>query len=170
MKFGEDYDIVPAVFPQNVDGGAEGFRVSMTNYGGAAVVGFFGAAHSIGATNIGVTLEQHDDPVAGTTMVLPVVERYYWKGGDLLEADTPWETNTQAANEEWGEDSWDPIGVDLALMTLASVESEDLAEGFEWMSATIIDTTAGHDACLFYVLYDLKIQRDPVDLPITLAP
>lgn len=170
MKFGQDFDIVPAHIPADVDSEAGfgwGFRVRMTNYGGVDVVGFFGA--SPGGTNIGVTVEQFNDPVAGSSLALPVVDRYYWKGGTVLEADTPWDSATQEANEEWGEASWDSAGVDLKVMTFASVQSEDMDDGFEWMAAKI-DTTGGEtNAALFYILYGLQIQRDPVDLPITLG-
>lgn len=162
MKLGMHFDYVPAIFPQDVDGGVEGFLARMTNYGGMSIVGFFGAA---GGT-VRLRLREHNlfEPISQD---LPVVTRYYFKGGSTLEPDTPWSEATQDVAATWGDFEWGGAGNKVFFET--SVESEALSDGFEWLSADIDDPGGPTTACMFYSLYDLKIQRTPTKLPNTLS-
>lgn len=161
MKLGQDFDYVPAIFPQDVDGGVEGFRVRMTNFGGMSIVGFFGPG---GVPRL--RLREHDLSGSGTSQDLPIVTRYYFKGGpSAIEPDSEWEERNQEASATWGDDEW---GIGQVFFE-TSVESEQLSDGFEWLSADIDDPQTSTTACMFYSLYDLAIQRTPTKLPNTLA-
>lgn len=164
MKLGQDYDYVPAIFPQDNDGGIEGFRVHMSNYGGMSIVGFFGS--TFGSAQL--VVREHDAPSGGTSQDLQVVTRYYFKGGpSTILPQEPWEERNQEASATFGDIEWGGAGVKVFFET--SVQSEDLSDGFEWLSADTNDGLGTTTAAVFYSLYDLTIQRQPPKLPITVA-
>lgn len=158
MKFGQDFDIGFGIIPQDVaDGIREGARVRMTNYGTITFVFYLGQA----TTGAGITmvLWQHDAASGGTSDPLIAVTEYWTKTNLPLDGTEQWvEFLVDPPEGEIEDDEWNDTAEVIAVV---SVESEDLADGFEWISVATTSIGDSHLGCVVYLMGDLNIQAAP---------
>ncbi|MGH9252233.1 MAG: hypothetical protein ACRD0W_22360, partial [Acidimicrobiales bacterium] len=100
---------------------------------------------------------------AGTSQNLATITQYYTKSEAALDGDETWTKVTQSASQTITNADWDDA---LQVLAVIEVEAEELSDGFEWISLNIADPGAGtgQEGCVFYVMYDLAIQRAPENL------
>lgn len=157
---GRLFDIGSAIVPVDLAGGANtGHRIHMKNAGGVAIVGFLAAGTA--AENPVFDVQEHTAATAGTSADLDVVTTYYVKAEASLDGDETWTKATQAAASEVTDATWDDAN---QVIVVIEVQSEQLSDGYEWVSVNVADPGTAHIGAALYILYDLKIQRAPANL------
>lgn len=156
---GRAFDIVPGVVPvADTEAALTGLRVHMKNYGGVAVVGYFGAV-SAGTDVLTMDIQQADAATGGNTKDLDAVTSYYYKTEATLDADETWTRATQSAASEIALPSVNQV------LIVAEIDADDLdvANGYQWVFVLNADPGSGgtRPGCYFYVPYGLKVMRRP---------
>lgn len=156
---GRHFDIVPGVVPvADTEAALTGLRMNMKNYGGVAIVGYFGAV-SAGTDVITLDVQQSDAATGGNTKDLDAITQVYHKSEATLDADEQWTRVTQSAASE--------VALPSVNQTLIVVEVDaddlDVANGYRWVSVVQADPGSGgtRPGCYFYIPYGLKVQRRP---------
>ena len=159
-KLGQDFDIGTAVIPVDLaDGANTGHRLHMENYGGVAITAYIAVGTAAEAPTI--TLQEHTAATGGTSTNLVQIDKYHEKTELALDGDEAWSTSTQTAAATLTDATWDDAGQSLITF---EIEATALSDGYEWISVNIADTGTAHLGCVFYVMYDLKVQRAPANL------
>jgi hypothetical protein len=156
---GNVFDIVPGYTPiADAEVAATATRLHMKNYGGTAIVGYFGAV-SAGTDVITLDVQQADAATGGNTKDLDVVTQVYYKAEATLDGDETWTRATQSAASEVAFPSTNQI------LIVVEIDADDLdtANGYEWVFVLHADPGSGgtRPGCYFYVPYGLKVQRRP---------
>lgn len=160
---GQAFDVGHAITPVDLATGANtGARLHLKNYGGVAIVIYFGVGTA--AQPIIADVQEHTANTGGTSRDLDVVTEYFTKSELALDGDEAWVRVTQAAGSEVTNADWDDA---LQGLVVIQVDSDSLSDDCEWISVDIPDTgaTAGHIGAALYVMYDLRVQRAPANLP-----
>lgn len=162
---GADFDVCSAVVPvADLAAGAQtGHRLHLKNYGGVAVVCYFGAV-SAGTDTFVPDIQQHTAATAGTSGDLDVVTEWYIKSEATLDGDETWTRVTQSAASEISLTGATYAATQLILV--AQIDADDLTDGYEWVSVDMADPGTGgtRPGCIFYIPYGLKVQRAPQNL------
>lgn len=160
---GRDFDIVSAVVPvADTEVAVTGTRLHMRNYGGVAIVGYFGAV-SAGTDVITFDVQQADAATGGNTKDLDVVTQQFYKDEATLDGDEAWTRATQTAASEVALQ-----GINQHLVVVeVDADSLDVANGYQWVFVLHPDPGSGgtRAGCYFYIPYGLKQQRRPDLLP-----
>jgi hypothetical protein len=162
---GKDFDICSAVVPvADLAAGAQtGHRVHMRNYGGIAIVGYFGAV-SAGTDTFVPDIQEHNAATGGTTQDLDVVTEWFHKSEAALDGDETWTRVTQSAGSEISLTG--ATYAALQMILVAQVDASSLSDGFEWISVAMADPGTGGTRAggFLYIPYGLKVQRTPQNL------
>lgn len=164
---GRLFDVTPAIVPVDLAGGAQtGLRIHMRDYDGVAFV-YLAEAGAAGE-DVDLDVQEHDASTAGTSQDLDTVTRWHSKREVTLDGDEAWVLSTQAAGSEVD------LGADEGenqVIAVVEVQASELSDGFEWVSINSTDpgTTAGKLGAVLAVLYDLKVARAPVNMPVPLT-
>ena len=159
-KLGQDFDIGTGIIPVDLATGANtGHRLHMQNYGGVCFVGYIAVGTAAEAPTFDV--KEHDALTGGNSQDLDVVTRYYEKTELALDGDEAWAASTQAAASEVTDATWDDAGQSLVAF---EVEADQMSDGFDWISVDIASLSTAHIGCVFYIMYDLAVQRAPENL------
>jgi hypothetical protein len=157
---GKDFDIGVGIVPVNLGTAANtGKRLHMKNYGGVAVVACFNNGTAAEAPTI--VFQEHTAATSGTSRDLDVVTTYYKKEEAALDGDEAWTKVTQTAGDITNAD-WDDAN---QVLVVAQVDASSLSDDCEWISVNIADTGTAQVGGVIYVMYDLKVQRAPENLP-----
>jgi hypothetical protein len=157
---GRLFDVGSAIVPVDLAAGANtGHRLHLRNYGGVAIVGYLN--NGTAAENPTFDVQEHDAASAGNSQDLDVVATYYVKSEAALDGDETWSKVTQAAASEVTNASWDDA---LEVLVVIEVLSEQLSDGFEWISVNVADPGTAHVGAALYIMFDLKVQRAPESL------
>ena len=157
---GMDFDIGTAIVPIDLAAGANtGHRLHLKNYGGVAVVACFNNGTAAEAPTI--VFREANAATGGTIQDLDVVTTYYKKEEAALDGDEAWTKVTQTAGDITDAD-WDDAN---EVLLVAQVNASELSDDFEWISVNIADTGTAQVGAVFYVMYDLRVQRAPENLP-----
>lgn len=165
---GKDFDICHAVAPvADLAAGANaGARLHLRNYGGVAVVGYLAVA-SAGTDTFVLTLNEHDAASSGNSQVLAAITEFQIKAGasTTLAGTEQWVRTTQAAASTVSLTGATYTG--KALIVAFQVDSQQLSDGFEWISVSQADPGTGgtRAGAYFYLPYGLAVQRRPDLLP-----
>lgn len=141
----------------NTSDAATGHRIHLRNYDGVAFVLFKGAG-TAGADPV-VTVQEHTAATSGTSTDLAVITEFYKKEETALDGDEAWVLTSQAAaaTANMGATSAEQEGI-----YVIEVQSQQLSAGYEWVSFNIAATVANAQLVAgLYILYGLKIQREP---------
>lgn len=141
----------------NTSDAATGHRIHLRNYDGVAMVLYKGAG-TAGADPV-VTVQEHDAATSGNSATLVVIDEFYKKEETALDGDEVWVRTTQtlAGTANMGLTSAEQEGI-----YVIEVQSQSLSAGFEWVSFNIAATVANAQLVSgLYILYGLKIQREP---------
>ena len=160
---GKDFDIVPGVVPvADTEAALTGLRCHMKNYGGIAVVGFFGAV-SAGTDTFVMDIQQSDAATGGNTKDLDSVTQWFIKSETTLDADEQWTRVTQSAASEISMTGATYSATQVLVVAQIDADDLDVAGGYEWVSVVQADPGSGgtRAGCYFYVPYGLKVQRRP---------
>lgn len=156
---GRHFDIVPATIPTaDVEAAITATRVHMRNYGGVAVVGYFGAV-SAGTDVLTMDIQQADAATGGNVKDLDAVTQYYYKTEATLDGDEAWVRGTQSAASEIALPSTNQV----LIVAEIDVDALDIANGYEWIFVTHADPGSGgtRTGSYLYIPYGLKVQRRP---------
>lgn len=157
---GRLFDVGTGIVPVDLAAGANtGHRIHMKNAGGVAIIACFNNGTAAEAPTI--DLQEHDAATSGTSQDLDVIASYYKKEEAALDGDETWTKVTQTAASEVTNADWDDAN---EVLVVIEVQSEQLSDGFEWLSVNIADTGTAQVGTVLYVLYDLKVQRAPENL------
>lgn len=153
-------DIGSAIVPIDLAAGANtGHRLHMKNYGGVAIVAAFNNGTAAEAPTF--DLQEHDAATGGNSQDLDIVSTYYTKTEAALDGDEAWAKVTQVAASEVTDATWDDANEGVVVF---EVLSEQLSDGFEWVSVNVADVGTAQVGAVFYVMFDLKVQRAPENL------
>jgi hypothetical protein len=164
---GRLFDVTPAVIPVDLSGGAQtGLRIHMKNYDGVAFV-YLATAGTAGE-DVDLDVQEHTASTAGTSQDLDTVTTWYSKRETTLDGDEAWVKSTQTAASEVD------LGADegeAQVIAVVEVQASELSDGFEWVSINTTDSggTSGKLGCVLAILYDLKVQRAPANMPVPLT-
>lgn len=159
-------DIVPAILPLDLQTARDGDYVSLKNAQGVAVVVFKGAG-TAGDDPV-ISFQQAQD-VAGTgAKNLSVITTVHKKQGTLTAVGT-WTTVTQAAGASY---SADGTSAEEEAVYVFQIEADQLDAdgGFDCIRVRVADTgTNAQLGCALYLLYGLRHQVAPANLPNSIA-
>lgn len=162
-KLGAAFDIGPAIVPVDLSGGAAtGKRVQARNARNVNIVVYKGL--EAGTDDPVLTLNQWQASSGGSAAALNV-DHYWAKAAVSLLGTTTWSKVTMAS------------GRTVTLTSQAAnqgiyvieINTQDLTDGYDYISVDTAD--AGSTAqlgCVFYILSDLNVRRDPANLAATL--
>lgn len=165
LALGRLFDVCHGVIPTADTAVAlTGARVHMKNYGGIAIVAYFGAV-SAGTDTFVPDIQQADAKTGGSLIDLDVVTQWHIKFETTLDGDETWTTVTQAAGSEIS-----LTGATYAatqVLMVAEVTADQLSDGYEWVSVVQADPGSGgtRTGAMLYIPFDLKYQRAPANLP-----
>lgn len=162
---GFDFDIVPLIAPVNLNGGANtGKRVNMKNASKAAICVFAGVGTA--ASDLGLDVQQADDPVAGNIKDLDIVTTYFIKDELSLDGDETWAKITQAFASEIADVGAAGVSAEHEQLVVVEVRADQLDNnnGFHWLSVNIPAPGATKLGCAFMILTGLHSQRTPENL------
>lgn len=158
---GKDFDIGTAIVPIDLATGANtGHRLHLKNYGGVAIVGYLNNGTAAEAATFDV--QEHTAATGGTSRDLDVVTTYYTKSEAALDGDEAWVKVTQSAGSEVTNADWDDA---LEVLVVIQVDASQLSDDCEWISVNVADTGTAQVGAALYVMYGLKVQRAPENLP-----
>lgn len=171
---GRLFDVGTGWAPVDIDtaNAATGKRVSLQNARGITFLVFCGAG---GAEDLVLDVQQATAASGGTSNDMDSangatgITKWYIKAETLLDNDESWVAVTQSEASECT-----VVGATYgAMQKIISiyVGATQLADGFTHVSlnAAITTATSQLTACL-YLLHDLDVQRDPVNLGNLLSP
>jgi hypothetical protein len=160
---GRLFDVIPAVTPVDLDsaGTNTGARLHLQNYGGVAIVFYRG--QGVAAENPTLTVREHNANTGGTSADLEVVTHWFKKEAATLDGSETWEEVVESsATDDITDAEWDDGSESIAVI---QVEASQLSDDFEWISANVDDPGTGeHLGAVFYIAYDLAVQRAPDNL------
>lgn len=156
---GRVFDLSCGIAPVDLATSAvTGNKVSLKNCGGVTVVFFKEAGAASEATTL--TVRESKDAAGTGIQDLDVVTEYYLKSEATLDGDETWTRVTQAAGDIT------PAASDTQQILAFYIDADDLSDGYTHIQVNTADTTtAGQLGSVLYVLHDLKVQRDPANLP-----
>jgi hypothetical protein len=161
LGLGAGFDIGSVVVPIDFGAGAStGHRIHLENYGAVCFVGYLN--NGTAAENPTFTLQEHDAATAGTSQNLAVIDEYYKKEEAILDGDETWTRVAQAAAATVTDATWDDAN---EVVVAFEVRAEQLSDGFEWVSVNVDDPGIAHVGAVLAIMYDLKVQRAPQNLP-----
>jgi len=156
---GNAFDVVPGTIPTaDFEAAITATRVHMKNYGGVAIVGYYGAV-SAGADVLTFDVQQADAATGGNTKDCDCITQVFYKSEATLDGDEAWTRATQTAASE--------VALADTTQTLIVVEvdtdSLDVANGYQWVFVLHPDPGSGgtRTGAYFYIPYGLKVQRRP---------
>lgn len=159
QALGRVFDVGTCIVPIDLaTGNNTGHRLHLRNYGGVAVVACFNNGTAAQAPTI--VFREHTAASSGTSRDLDVVTVYHKKEEAALDGDETWTRVTQTAGDITNAD-WDDAN---EVLLVAEVEAEKLSDDCEWISVDIADTGTAQVGAVFYVMYDLAVQRAPANL------
>jgi hypothetical protein len=164
---GRLFDIGVVIPPVDLAGGAQtGGRIRLNNGEGVAFV--YVADAGTAGEDVDLDVQEHDAASAGTSQDLDVVTHFYSKRETTLDNDEAWvrSTDITAASEvDLGADEGE-----AQVIAVVEVSATSLSDGFEWVSVNTTDAgaTAGKLGTVIAIVYDLKVQRTPANLPVLL--
>lgn len=156
---GRAFDVGTCIVPIDLATGANtGHRLHLRNYGGVAVVACFNNGTAAQAPVI--VFREHTAATSGTSRDLDVVTVYHKKEEAALDGDETWTRVTQTAGDITNAD-WDDAN---EVLVVAEVEATQLSDDCEWISVDIADPGTAQVGAVFYIMYDLRVQRAPANL------
>jgi hypothetical protein len=148
-----------AVPTDAVAGAVTGNRIHLKDCGGVTfVVIATGASTDI----LDVDLQEHNAATGGTSQDLDIITKYYYQSETTLDGDETWTEGSQAAASEITN-----VGAaSQETLLVVEVRSEQLSDGFEWVSLNIPDLgTNGTKHCaILNIAHDLMVMRKPTNL------
>ena len=166
---GRLFDIGTGITPVDLDTGANtGYRIDMRNAAGIAFVIFC----DIGtvANDVACDLQEHTAYTGGTTQDLDIITSYHTKSELALDNDEPWLRATQTAASEVTDLGGLGTSAEFMQIFVVEVTSDQLSAGFTHLSMDIPQPGASKLGCCLYILWGLKTQRTPANLPNLLNP
>ena len=161
LGLGAGFDVGSVIVPIDLAAGANtGHRIHLENYGAVAFVGYLNNGTAAEAPTF--TLQEHNAASGGTSQNLAVIDKYYQKEEAALDGDETWTEVTQTAAATVTDADWDDAN---EVVVVFEVRAEQLSDGFEWVSVNIADTGTAHVGAVLAIMYDLKVQRAPQNLP-----
>jgi hypothetical protein len=142
-----------------------GGRIRLNNGEGVAFV--YVAEAGTAGEDVDLDVQEHSAASGGTPQDLDVVTLWYSKRETTLDNDESWVEHTQTAASEVD------LGADEGenqVIAVIEVAATSLSDGFEWVSVNTTDSgaTAGKLGTVIAIVYDLKVQRTPPNLPVLL--
>jgi hypothetical protein len=161
---GKTFDVAVVAAVQDLDAGnVTGNRVNLRHAGICSFV-LFADASSDGA-DLNCTVREHDAATSGTSQDLAVVTDWFKKDETTLDGDETWTRTSQTAAAAISAVAG---SAEVENLWVIEVRSEQLSDGFDWISLNIADvTTAAKYGGVLAILTDLKIQRAPERLAAT---
>lgn len=156
---GRTFDIVPGTIPTaDFEAAITATRVHMKNYGGVAIVGYYGAV-SAGTDVLTFDVQQADAATGGNTKDLDSITQVYHKSEATLDGDEVWTRVTQAAGSEVAL----PTTTQTLIVVEVDVDDLDVANGYQWVFVLHPDPGSGgtRTGAYFYIPYGLKVMRRP---------
>lgn len=113
-----------------------------------------------------LTLQEHDAYTGGNTASLAAIDKYWLKAEATLDGDETWTEYTQTAAATITDPGGATTSAQEQQILAFTVESTDLTEGYEWVSANVADVGGNAQlGCLLYIPHDLDVQRAPANMP-----
>lgn len=161
---GRTFDIACVAAVQDLDAGnVTGNRINLRHAGVCTFV-VFADASSDGA-DLNVDLQEHNAASGGTSQDLDIITSWFKKDETTLDGDETWTKTTQSAASEISAVAG---SAEVENLWVIEVRSEQLSDGFDWVSLNIADvTTAAKYGGVLAILSDLHIQRAPENMPAT---
>jgi len=159
---GNDFDVLCGWTPVDLGtAGATGARINMENYGRVSFYVYLATGTAAEAPTF--TLQEHTAATAGTSTNLAIIDEYFQKEEATLDGDETWTRVTQTAAATVTDADWDDANE--VLVQVASVDADQLSDGYEWVSLNSDDPGTAHIGASFAVASKLRVQRAPQNLP-----
>lgn len=159
---GRLYDLSTGIINVDVQAGpATGSRVHLDKAQGVTIVVLAGFTGDVDPLNL--TLRMHTQAAGGTSSDAPFIDHYYIKTEATLDGDETWTrvNQTKAATLA-------AFGTPEEQKLVAiEVDGSQLSDQFDYISVDVPDQGAGLGTkvlSVLYILHDLVVQREPVDL------
>lgn len=160
---GMSFDLAAGIVPLDLQTARTGDYVSLKNAQGVAIIIFKGVGTA--AQDPVFTLNQAT-AVAGTgAKACAVISTIYKKQGPLLSAVSGWTEVTQAAATTF---TGDGTSAEEQAIYVIQVDSDelDVDNGFDCISVDCADVGGNEQlGCVLYLLYGLRHQAAPANLP-----
>lgn len=157
---GRLFDVVVGSAPaDSVAAAITGNRVHLQNCGGVTIL----VLTDGGSTDIlDVDVQQATAATGGTITDLDVVTKYYLKEATTFAGSETWSKVTQAAASE----ITNAGSASKQTLIVIEVDATQLSDGYEWISLNVPDqgTNGTKYTAVLYLLRDLNVQRNPVNL------
>jgi hypothetical protein len=173
---GRIFDLSTAVVPVdlNTADAATGKRISMANASGLTII-----LHTLagGADDLVIDVQQHTAYVNGTSADLDStavasstgITQFHIKAETALDGDEAWVKVSQAEASECT-----VVGATYGAMqklVAVYVSAAQLGDGYSHLSANLACTTSTSQlVTVLYLLHDLAVQRNPVNMANALRP
>ena len=164
---GRVFDIGLGICTVNLNTGANtGKNISMQNCGGIGVLVFKSASGT--TDDLAVDLQEVDG-YNGTPRDLDVITNYWTKAETALDNDEPWVLTTQSAASEISAIAGT---AEQQIMLYFEVMADMLSDGYTHIAVNVPDLGATDSGLggVFYIPFDLHIQRKPANLTSLLRP
>lgn len=164
MKFGLDYDVIPAFAPLDLQTARVGDWASLKNAHGVTIIFYKGVGTA--GDDPTLTVEQAKD-VAGTGAKNLAVVTEHWRkqaATDLTGSGT-WTRATQAASQDV---AYDATSAEEALIDIIHIDADelDVDNGFDCVRAKIADVGVNAQlGTILYILEGLRYPATPANLP-----
>lgn len=166
---GRLFDVGMGWAPVDAQSAQTGKRCSLRNASGVTILvikaaGTAGDDHSY-------DLQQHTAASGGTTADLDSVVTYHVKQETALDNDESWEAFTQSIASEVTDAGAAGTSAEQQQIIAIYVGAEDLSDGYTHVSLNSggEGSNAQLSTCV-YLLHDLKVQRNPINLGNLLDP
>ncbi len=148
-----------AVPTDAVAGAITGNRVCLKDAGG---VSFIVIAAAGSTDRLDLDLQEHNAASGGTSQDLDIITKAYYQTETTLDGDETWTEWSQSAASE----VTDIGGASEQQLVVVEVRSEQLSDGFKWVSLNVPDlgTNGTKFVAILNVLHDLNVMRKPTNL------
>lgn len=149
-----------AVPTDAVAGAITGNRIHMKD---CDTVAFLVIAAAGSTDVLDLDLQEHNAATGGTSQDLDIITKYYYQTEATLDGDETWTEGSQAA----GSEITDVGAASQQQLVVVEVGSEQLSDGFEWVSLNVPDlgTNGTKFVAIINLALDLNVQRKPTNLP-----
>lgn len=163
---GSAFDIIPGIVPLDLQTARDGDWVSLKNAQGVCIVFFKGAGTA--GDDPTLTVEQATDVSGTSAKNLSVITAVHKKQGTLTSVGT-WTTSSQSAAATYVGDG---TSAEEQAVYVIEIESDqlDADNGFDCVRVRCSDVgTNAQLGCALYLLYGLRHQTAPANLPNSIA-
>lgn len=162
---GKDFDLSPCIVPYDSQSGAStGKKISMKNCRGVGIL--IQKAAGAGTDYIIPLLYEHTAYTGGSSTLLAIITKVWYKDEATLDGDETWTAATQTASSTL---TWATVNQSYIYF---EVMADQLSDGYTHISVDIDDTGAAgtQPIAVVYIPFGLKTQRAPGNLQNWLNP